>query len=301
MTISPQTWIATILGASGVLISLSVLYLSHLRGPSMKVQLLDLPIEWSMQYWKGRGSVKYSSTLDEAAYCQVAGVAYMLITNDGPRGGAVWGLTVTSPGLPSWCTVQPPADLEATITLAGYETAGSQMTIALVWPVDRVEEMLTKLADPLGGLTLRVAYKRHTWKGPQRETSDLKIQYRSVWDRLNNGRIGLADLAVVGEVDRQLTAAFKPFELGDGDVDALRAAMWWPIRNPDQPLDYPIDEFQGVPRLRFRNDLMWSVSGKFSADELAQIRNAHRNLVEGIAQKRAERAQALQIAEAPKG
>lgn len=48
-----QTLVATILGAAGVLISLSVLYLSHLRGPSVKVQLLDLPLDWSMQYLEG--------------------------------------------------------------------------------------------------------------------------------------------------------------------------------------------------------------------------------------------------------
>jgi hypothetical protein len=263
----------------------------------MSVQLLDLPLNWSLSFWKGSGSVVYMTTLEEATSFQIAATGHMLITNDGPRGGAVWDLRVTSPGSPAWCVVRPPADLPATVTLAGYETEGGETTIALVWPIGHLDEMLSNLAGPSRTLLLQLSYKRHAWRGARQEQSELRMPCKPIWDCLNNGRTGLADLAVLGQANRELGEAFAPFDLSPGDADALRSAMWWPIRNPDQPLDYPVDEFNGVPRLRFRNDVMWSISGKYSLEELEKIRDAHSTLVTSVAKSRTERVRVLRIVE----
>ena len=297
---STQTLIATLLGAAGVLISLSVLYLSQVRGPSVKVQLLDLPFDWSMQYWKGQGSVKFSAVVQDAAYCQLSAVANMLITNDGPKGGAVRNFMVTCPGLSSCCTVQPPTDLPATMTLSGYETAGIQMTLALAWPMAHTDQMLSELSSPDRVFGVVLSYTRHRGGGEQRRASQLTIRYRDIWDSLNNGQTGLADLSVRNQADQQFSGAFGQLNLSEGDTRTLRDALWWPIHNPDQPLDYPMDDLQGVPRLRFRNDLAFSISGTHTTQDLGHIRDEHRRLVEATVKVWKDRVKTLQIQTVPR-
>lgn len=169
------------------------------------------------------------------------------------------------------------------------------MMLALVWPMACTDQMLANLVEPDRVFELRLSYKRHRGRGVQVGDSVLAISYRDIWVRLNNGQSGLADLSVRNQADRRFAEAFARFDVGEVDAAALRDAMWWPIYNPDQPLDYPLDDVEGAPRLRFRNDLTFGISGRYTVEDLCMMRDEHRRLVEAIARARVDCIKAFGI------
>lgn len=293
---STPTWIATILGATSLVISLTVLYLSHIKGPNITARLLDAPITWSTSYWRRPQSTAFSAMPTDADYGQVNGVISVLLTNDGPKGGAVWALRVDCPQSDGPFRPLTVSGLPSTITISGYSTDSLEVTVSLAWAMTSVADVVQLLTDPVATFAVLVTYRRRAWWRDTTRSSVLITHWRDVWRSLNTGATGLAEIAIRPDVDRGLQELKGNFDLAEDDMAALRDALWWGLVNRAESFDYIVDDSGSAPHLLLRRGYQWQVSGIRDPEMLPRIAEEHRRLVDRMRNLGPERAQMLGIA-----
>jgi hypothetical protein len=277
-------------------ISLIVLYLSQIRGPNITARLLDAPITWSTSYWQRPQSTAFSATPADADYGQFTGTISVLLSNDGPKGGAVWALQVDCPQSAYPLHPLTVSRLPTTVTIPGYSTDSLEVTVSLAWAMTSVADVLQLLKDPVATFAIRLIYRRRAWCHDTTRSSVLIALWRDVWRSLNTGASGLAEIAIRPDVDRGLQELKGKFHLGEADIAALRDSLWWGLANRAESFDYILDDSRTAPHLLLRRGYQWQVSGPQNAKMLARVAEDHRSLVDRMRRLAQEREQVLEIA-----
>lgn len=291
------TSIAVILGASGLLVSLATLYLSHIRGPAITARLLAPPIGWSTSY-VGSSLRSYSAPVTTADFGQVTGRLSIVFSNDGPKGGAVWNLRLRTSDLADPLKLLDPLDpqeLPSTVTLSGYSTESIELTVALAWHMRDVENVVRIVTDPAGAFTLRLTYRRRSWMHDTTHQARLTVHWRDVWDCLNNSTSGLAELTIRPDIDRSIRDLAGTFGLSQDEADVVRDALWYTLWKPGNSLDSRVEPGQDGPHLCLVQNPRREVSGSRDSETLTRMLEDYQALLDRVRVLRDERASKLGI------
>ena len=275
--------------------SIAVLYSSQIRGPNITARLLDSPFTWSGSYSKRSAQAAYSDLVTAADFGQFSGNLTIVLSNDGPKGGAVWHLQLRAIDLALPLQLVDPIGIPGTVTLSGYSTDCIELTVALVWNMQHCEDVVRTVTDSTGTFALELTCRRRRWRQDRTHSSRLTIHWRDVWRTLNTGRTGLAEVARRADVDRCIQELGTKFVLSQDDQSTLADALWWALFNPSKPLDYLIEAGQAGPQLRLGKEYQWVVQSSNDEESLSQIGNAHRVLVKQMHVLRDDRIRSLGI------
>lgn len=270
-----------------LVISGFALYFTQLRGASIKLQLLSHPDTWSLQLMKEiDGRQQYvQAPVSDATHCQVSGSANALVSNDGPKGGAIWAVETTLSNLPAPCITVQRLGLNPVLTLAGNTSVPSSFDFIFRWPIENALPVLTALKSPPQSILLAVSYYHHAFLGRARKaTSEVKVARADMWAALlDHAQISHCDIALVAarpELDQSFHQAFRKFNLSTEERQSLWQGLWMALQEPQSPLDYPVDEVTGSIRLLFRTGYAAStVHSDGSRATLGMIAQEHRELV----------------------
>ena len=270
-----------------LLISVSALYFTQLRGAQMKVKLIQRPTHWTFgleEKWPA--GVQRVTSIERATHCLLSGSTFALVANDGPKGGAVWNLRLTLTSLPDALLLQQPfLDAEPN-TLGGSASASLPVTFCLEWAVKDTETVLTLLGRGSGAVDAYLTYQRHRfWWSTNSTTNHQTVPLAEIWGALRQSASSqvrsLAAVAARARIDAALSQAMIPLELSEGDQVAFLSALWLAIHQPDSPLDYHIAGFDGEAQLQFRPGLSSNViNADRRIETLSHIAEIHEHEIE---------------------
>ena len=270
-----------------LVISGFALYFTQLRGASISVQLLSHPDTWSLQFMKeiDGGQQSVQASVSDAPHCQVSGSTNALVSNDGPKGGAIWAVETTLTNLPAPCITVQRLGLNPVLTLAGNTSVPSTFDFIFRWPIEDALLVFTALKSLPQSISLAVSYYHHAFLGRARKaTSKVTVVRADMWSALlDHSRISHFDIAQIAarpELDQIFDQAFRKFDLCDEERQALWQGLWMAIQEPQSALDYPVDDVTGRIRLLFRTGYpTGSVHADGSRTTLDMITQEHRELV----------------------
>jgi hypothetical protein len=192
--------IPEVLGIVGLAVSLFLLYRTELRRASMSLRLLAPPDSWKVTMAR-RGSSHAVVEPSQADCLSIYGIFAAAATNDGPRGGALWGLEAEVQGLGEcWRLQWFNSSVELPYALPGRSCDGwSRVALTLACDFDQLGAGLRELQQS-GHVVFRLTYIRQGWHGrPQQKRTSLSVPRAALLAGLKTGAKGidLVDCQVV--------------------------------------------------------------------------------------------------------
>jgi len=267
-------------GFAGLGLSLFLLWRQELRQAHLSLRLLAPPDSWKVSIGR-RGSPVQATDPAEADYLSMHGIFPVSATNDGTRGGALWNLTVETPGLVAWRLHWFNSGQDLPYALSGRSCEGwSRTGIALACDFEGLSDGLRDLRQA-GEVTFRLNYACQGWRGHVRQGSTSLQVSRAVLLEALKSAARFLDLATCQVVPRSRALAaerFAEFSLADHEVDNL--TKWALMR--DQP-EYVVVTDGSPDRLKIvvRRasgvvDQAWSVGAGRTREILGRIAEVQR-------------------------
>jgi hypothetical protein len=271
-------------------VSLFLLYRTELRRARMSLRVLAAPGSWTAGMAR-RGSSAQSIDPAHADYLFMHGLFAVAVTNDGPRGGAVWDLGAAVDGLSdAWRIQHFNCGVDLPYALPGRSCEGwSRVAIQLACNFDRLDAALRDLQLPTA-VTFRITYACQNWRGRAHQASTvLEVPRASLLAGLEKATTGI-DLATCQAVPlaRSLVAdSFNKFGLNTADLDRLTE---WALLT--ETVEYVTIPESAPDRITVRHssgavDQGWAVAVGKSGEILAQICQTQQLVAEQVEAKRA--------------
>lgn len=223
----------------------------------MTAEIIQPPTNWTLslqQQW-GYGAATLAS-VHNATHCVASADTFALVANNGPKGGAVWNLTLALDPLTTGMILQQPFLTSEPITLGGNSSESLAVTYMVAWSIKDSQGIFKALAEGKGSLDVHMDYHRHRlWRGETSSTNHVSVQTVEVWKSLQKSatalNISLAAVAARAPVDAALQEAFASFGLEPSERQALHDVTWLAIQNPEEQLTYKITGDDGAAHLEF--------------------------------------------------
>ena len=281
------TWVTAGIATLSLAVSGLAVYFTQLRGASISLHLLSPPDAWSIQLMTaiGGGQLSIQQPVSHATHCEVSGSANVLVSNDGPKGGAVWAARVAVTNLPAGCTVVQPPVASEVMTLAGNSSETFSLPFTFRWPIEDSLAVFSALAMQPETIALVLSYHHHGFLGKgKRASSGVSVARADMWcallDHVHSSYFDIGQVAARPELDRMFNGAFPEVRISHEERLALWQGLWMAIQQPQYPLDYPVDDVTGSMRLLFRTgDAANAVYSDGSPAVLDMIAQEHRKLV----------------------
>ena len=279
-------WVTPAIATLSLAVSGLAVYFTQLRGASISLQLLSPPDKWSLQLMTaiGGGLPSIQQSVLGATHCQVSGSANALVSNDGPKGGAIWDIEVKLMGLANPCKIIQPPGLRPVVTLPGNSSEPSTISFIFQWPIGDSLLVLDALVNHPQPISLAVRYHHHGFLGKARMAkSEVTVRQTELWlallDQAQSSHFDMGQVAARPDLDRMFDGAFRKVHISDEDRQSLWQGLWMALQQPESPLDYRIEEVAGSLRLLFRTGYAVAVLADGNRDTLAMIAQEHRELV----------------------
>jgi hypothetical protein len=224
-----------------LLVAAGVAYLNQVRRAAMSFRLLAQPQRVSLHFaWPG--SSHAANGVWAGAEVVLSGTIPAVVTNDGPRGGAVWGFAASLSGERGrWqLTVSVPREPFA---VGAHACEAIEISLSLRCPygeLQRAIEVLRGAADSearraamrpgrrwltreQNGMALRLDYARVGWRGSvRRRNTTVRFPARMLLDSLDGDPESVREALVVAWVRPEVGNRFGRFGLDDNQLSNLR-------------------------------------------------------------------------------
>jgi hypothetical protein len=289
--------LALVPGFAGLGLSLVLLFRNELRRARISLQLLAAPDSWLVSIAR-RGSGSQASEPAEADQLSMYGIFPVAVTNDGPRGGAIWGISADVDGLRDCWRLRFNPSVAQPYALAGRSCESwNHVAFMLDCDFSRLGEGLRDLQQP-GHAVFRISYHRQNWRGQaRRKTAALQVSRADLRAGFKNGAgyLDVAGCQVVPQARLLVVERFSDFHLPKHELDNLTK---WALRR--DPIEY-VAVPDGSPdrlKLAIRQqgstavDQGWCVTADGTQATLDRIREVQQQVVRDITE---QRAAAIQI------
>jgi len=228
-------------GVAGLVLSLWVAYRTQVRRDKMSVRLLAPPDEWKVM--PGFPGASSACAVEDGSVIYASGTSAAIITNDGPRGGAVWGFEPDTSRIPSPWWLQNLTTPGQPYHLSGSGCEGVTFGFTLACSYDDLRAGTAALqAD--GEVHLGLRYKRLGWRGwvRQRKKTQVRVPREDLIKALTLGWTDVAECSLIGWLRIHAEEVYRELSV---DKEQLKNLMMW-ARLPD---DYKtvIEEINGNP------------------------------------------------------
>lgn len=279
-------WVTPAIATLSLAVSGLAVYFTQLRGASINLQLLSSPDAWSLQLMRAiEGAQHYVQPLvSDATHCQVSGTANALVSNDGPKGGAIWAIEIKLKNLPAPCIIVQPPGLRPVVTLPGNSSEPSAFDFVFRWPIEDALPVFTALRSLAQPISLAVSYHHHGFLGKEKgASSEVSVVRADMWsallDHAQRSYFDIAQIAARPQLDQIFAKSFRKLDISDEDRQALWQGLWMALQQPEPPLDYRIEEAAGSVRLLFRIGYAVAVHADGSRATLDTLVQEHREFV----------------------
>lgn len=283
------TALAATAGVAGFALSLWIAYLNQLRRAKMSARLLAAPTSWSVfTAWEG-GLIRSASEA-EGNVVWVSGEFPAIVTNDGPRGGAVWGLRQQVEGAPGSLMLMASKLLSEPYPLAGRSCEGVTFSFSIVCRYGDLEDTLRTLGRE-HAVTFKLTYCRLGWWGraQQRKSTAMPVSSTQLLMALRDSPVDLAECQVLAWLRSRVAELFSAFGLDDPQLSNLQS--WSLLRDDYELVIEPSAGGEGS-ELRVKRagsiDGAWWVTADRTLETLEAIRTKELELVAAVRERRAQ-------------
>lgn len=283
--------LAAAAGVTGFLVSAWVAYRNQVRRARMSVRLLSPPDGWTVATAR-RGAAHQSANEAEGNVVYMTGEFPGIVTNDGPRGGAIWGLRQEVDGTAGTWSVIHSKVLAQPYPLSGNACEGMSFPFMLCCSYKSLRKGMETFQQD-GEVEFQLRYIRLAWWGrsAQHKMTRITIRGRVLMDALRSGHVDLAECQMLAWFTPHAKERFEEFSL---DVSQLENLLRWAlIRDKFDLVIVEDDDPRGVRLMVKRNGAVepgsW-VTADGSKATLEKIRDRHDDLMTEVERGRKEAA-----------
>jgi hypothetical protein len=257
----------------------------------MSVRLLSPPDGWTVVTAR-RGAAHQSASEAEGDVVYVTGEFPGIVTNDGPRGGAIWGLRQEVDGTDGTWSVIASKILAQPYPLSGNACEGMSFPFMLCCSYESLRKGIETFQQD-EDVEFRLKYIRLGWWGrsAQNKMTRITIRGQVLIEALRSGYVDLAECQVLAWFRPHAKEAFEEFGLDVSQFANL--TRWALIRDRFDLLIVEDDDPRGIRLMVERNGAVeqgsW-VMADGSKATLETIRGKHRDLVTEVQTRRKEAA-----------
>ena len=281
-------------GIAGFVVSAWVAYRNQVRRAKMAVRLLSAPDVWTVVPAR-RGSAHQSANEAEGDVVYMTGEFPGTVTNDGPRGGAIWGLRQEVDGTGGAWSVIPSKVLTQPYPLPGNACDGMSFPFMLCCAYESLRKGI-EIFQQDREVEFRLTYMRlGGWgRAPQHKVTRITVRGGVLLDALRSGYVDLVECQVLAWLRPQVKETFAEFELDESQLSNLTG--WALLRDKFELVIVEDSDPSGRRLMVDRNgsvDQGWWVMADRSKPTLEKIRARHCDLVTEVQRRRKEAAAQL--------
>lgn len=276
--------VALVPAFAGFAISLFLLWRTELRRPKISLELLSAPTSWKTVIAR-HGSAHAAPSPADADYLGVHGRFPAVVSNDGPRGGALWDVSADLRGLDNWRLRAFTTGHDLPYALEARSCEGwSHTAITIACDFDRLSQGIRELHEA-SDITLTIHYASLGWLGhASQRSATIRWSTSSILASLRAAASGL-DLSlcqIVPAIRSLVAQRFAEFDLPEHELDFL--AKWAML--PDA-MEIVVQSSNGQERLALKRstgqiDAGWAVGLGQPHETLSRLREIEQAVIEQI-------------------